>query len=506
MLSEQNRQRLDGIVQQMIANNESDANIRFVVDDFKRKYDTPAAPAPKKSAGQQILDAATAVTEVLGGKAIADTFGSEIAKIGQPADIKSIISSSQPTPAQTLGSAIQLGAGLLPVGRIAEGITAGARAAGLAKGVSAIGKIGSGTAAGYAFDVGGNLQDNKTGAAALAPGVATVLGGAFPAAAVAKNVTVRFGSNQAPRVVNSLIKPLQKDFSYGKNPGRAVAEEGIVANTFDELAQRIRDRRQEIGQEIGALGNTLSAKSELNIQDALSPLTEAIKEAAHQNNPTVLQRLSQVKTALTDVLEPHVDDEGAIGIKSVGKRNLDKLTFSEVRDVLGEIGDLTKFTGNPSDDRAVNAALKQVYGKVKEASINYAREANPELAAQFEKLTEKYADLHSAEIATKYRDKIAERANLISLSPQLAGIASGLLTAIATGGDAIPAVLVGISGAALDKLASTPAFKTRLAALLSGKTREELAQLFERIPALSKIFPEGGLRAPGDLFLDNISE
>ena len=35
VLSEQNRAKLDGIVQQMIANKESDEDIQFVVNDFK---------------------------------------------------------------------------------------------------------------------------------------------------------------------------------------------------------------------------------------------------------------------------------------------------------------------------------------------------------------------------------------------------------------------------------------------------------------------------------------
>jgi 23S rRNA pseudoU1915 N3-methylase RlmH len=38
VLSEQDRAKLDGIVQKMIANKESEDNIRFVVDDFKNKY------------------------------------------------------------------------------------------------------------------------------------------------------------------------------------------------------------------------------------------------------------------------------------------------------------------------------------------------------------------------------------------------------------------------------------------------------------------------------------
>ncbi len=37
-LNETDRKKLDGIVQQMTANKEADADIQFVVNDFKTKY------------------------------------------------------------------------------------------------------------------------------------------------------------------------------------------------------------------------------------------------------------------------------------------------------------------------------------------------------------------------------------------------------------------------------------------------------------------------------------
>ena len=45
MLPEDKRTQLDGIVQRMVQNKESDSNIRFVVDDFKKKY-TPIETSP----------------------------------------------------------------------------------------------------------------------------------------------------------------------------------------------------------------------------------------------------------------------------------------------------------------------------------------------------------------------------------------------------------------------------------------------------------------------------
>lgn len=50
MLPEDKRKQLDGIVQQMVQNKEPDDNIRFVVDDFKKKYtpaETPQTEQPK---------------------------------------------------------------------------------------------------------------------------------------------------------------------------------------------------------------------------------------------------------------------------------------------------------------------------------------------------------------------------------------------------------------------------------------------------------------------------
>lgn len=64
MLPDDKRQQLDTIVQKMVANKESDDNIHFVVDDFKKKYTAPASsPAPVPQApsyGSQITSALTA--------------------------------------------------------------------------------------------------------------------------------------------------------------------------------------------------------------------------------------------------------------------------------------------------------------------------------------------------------------------------------------------------------------------------------------------------------------
>lgn len=468
----------------------------------KAPWEIQATPERTKSFSEKaggILDA------IFGGGKVGEAIGTQIAKARATPEEREFVAPG-PTRGQIAGSALQSASLFIPAGRVAGGLTSGARALGVSKGASALGKIAAGGLAGESFDIASNLQEGKTGMDALEPGAGALIGGAIPAAGVAKNVVVRFGEKQAPRIINSLIKPLQKDFSYGKNPGRAVAEAKIVARDFEELATKIRESRQAIGQEIGTIGRKLSTKPIVDIGDSLSSLDEAMKTAASQNNPTLLQRLVNVKKAITTVLEPAVDDAGNITIREVGPRKLNGLTFAETRDILGSIGDITQFTGNASDDKAVNLALKQVYGSIKENSLNAADSIDPKLASEFRKLTEKYADLSSAEIATKYRDKIVERSNLVGISPTTAALGTGLLTMVATGGAATPAIVAGLAGGAIDKLASTPGFKTKLAAILSKKSPQEVSVLFQKIPALQKFFPQNSPITPGDRVLDSLKK
>lgn len=75
MLQEHRRTQLDSIVSRMVANKESDSNIRFVVEDFKKKYEHEAQPGQPKTEKGFLQKAEDVVTSVFPGKQVGQAIG-----------------------------------------------------------------------------------------------------------------------------------------------------------------------------------------------------------------------------------------------------------------------------------------------------------------------------------------------------------------------------------------------------------------------------------------------
>lgn len=373
-------------------------------------------------------------------------------------------------------------------GEISQGVKSVTAAADVAKTGSKIpgilkGPISKGLALGYGSDVSSNLQKGETDPTKiLTPGLGTVTGGAF---GVGEKALASGGAGVAGRLVNSLIKPLKKNFAYGKNPGLAVAEEGIVGNNLDDLARNIGARRQEIGNQIGQIGASVP-DLRINLTRTLAPIDEGMEQAAKSNNPAMFSRLQQTRRALTENLGVGMDESGAPAIISKGARNLADSSYQDAQALKQHIGDMTQWTGNLSDDKAVNAALQGVWRNISNTQKGGLNSVDPALRQRLEHLNDRYGNLTEAEIATKYREAIHGRQNMISLGDKLGGV-GGLMTGILTGGGTLGAGMGALAGTATSHALGSTAVKTRAAAALAkiaGKGSVSGARTYLGIPGL----------------------
>lgn len=296
---------------------------------------------------------------------------------------------------------------------------------------------------------------------------AAIIGAAFPIVGKGAQVAKRLlppAPDAGGKVINSLIKPLLKDFSYGKNPGKAVAEAGITANTLDELTAGIKTVRQQTGQEISDIVSKSAVR--FNATDSLKSIDEAIIAAqkAPKTNEAIIRRLQGVK-----------DDLLQVGQDGIPARKLEDLSATELWEFNKEIGDLARWTGNASDDEITNRAIRSAY--------NITRAKLDKAIPGLKETSEKYANLKSAEVATEYRDKIAARHGLISFSGTQLGTAAAVTSAVVSGGAVMP-ILVGAGAAIATESLKSPAVKTRVAAWLASAPKKEIQKAFMEAPWL----------------------
>jgi len=108
--------------------------------------------------------------------------------------------------------------------------------------------------------------------------------------------------------------------------------------------------------------------------------------------------------------------------------------------------------------------------------------ADPELLAQ----VGLFADLTSAELATRNRDAIVQRSNMVSM-PVKVGTAAAIITSLGSGGAAIPAILAGAGAAALDKALGSTAVRSRIAAWLGSESPSVITQVLQQNPGIKTV-------------------
>lgn len=268
--------------------------------------------------------------------------------------------------------------------------------------------------------------------------------------------------------INSLIKPRNRQFAYAKNPGLAVAQEGIVASSLEELAQKATQRYQALGQQIGQMLQAPQvAGQRMNLSKVLDPIHNAIKKAKQnpRTNEMVIRRLENVRDDLLGVV---VNPDGTTTVN----RNLTAMSPMEAFELKKTIGELTKWTDQLSDDTVVNSAMKQAYGSTR----SMIEQAVPGI----KQINERFAGLLEASKAATWQSFNLQRHNPMSLT--LPGAIAGGV-GYASGG--LPHAVMGVmltQGA--QAAVQSPLIRSSLASFIAHATPSEVQSLFNRIPGL----------------------
>lgn len=311
-------------------------------------------------------------------------------------------------------------------------------------------------------------------------GVGAVVGTAFPvggaaASKIKQSAQIAAGS-LSRRMIGSLIKPAKGLLSYGKDPAGQVAREKIVANSLDQLISKVREKRNQIGLEIGELMDAAEQSGiSLNLDGVLSPIEVALQQAKRnpRTNAALIQRLVDTRD---DLLQVMADETGNFS----ARRTLTQVTPRQAFNLKEDIASLTKWTGNDSDDKLVNKSLQQAYTGVRKI----IEQGVDGIGA----LNERWGNLLSAEKAAERAANNELRRNLVSLSLRISGVGAGVggVAASIISGNPAPAILgLGITG--MEYLFGTPAAKTRLAKWLAAAGPREREALYQRIPVMRNV-------------------
>jgi len=307
-----------------------------------------------------------------------------------------------------------------------------------------------------------------------------------PAISGATKAGSRFLREQvSPRVINSLVKPVSKEFEFGRNAGRGVVREGIKAVTRGSLAKKLTLAKKGLGVEIDSVLKGVAGKK-VDISPALNQVQKLVKQANKQGNPELATAIERVIGQITNVYDPST---GAVK----RARNL-VMSPLNARRLKTNIGNSVKWY-NQAFDNDVNQARVAAYRAIRDA-INKA-------VPGVKGLNSRYSDIFSAERAVKRQISLGERQNMVGLLPSLAGGA----TALASGGLSAGGLVQGAIAAGAVKALGSTAAKTYLEEpLVRGAAR--LAQgVGKATPAISglagkltNVLPD---KAPADVSIDS---
>lgn len=292
-----------------------------------------------------------------------------------------------------------------------------------------------------------------------------------PGQAIVKWLTEKIPS----RLINSIIRPAEKDFSFGKNPGLGVAEEGITANTRGGLVTQINQKRKTVGSEIeNLITKPENAQKILNVEDAITtPIQEAKRKAIQAGEQGLYNRLVELENGLT---KEFIEQEGKLSIS--GSKNLQGISPKDAQGIKFTVEENTRWT-DQAFDNDINKVRVQIYRNLD----NMLDDAVPGIDA----LNSRYANLLTAQSSLTKRNKQLERLVLLGLRSTGVGTTIGVGSAV-SGDSGVESVMKGLIAAGAFNLFGSTAVKSRVASYLNSLGNSQRETLFELYPTLRNVY------------------
>jgi len=286
--------------------------------------------------------------------------------------------------------------------------------------------------------------------------------------------------NLAVSEVNALLKPKTVNYVYGKNPGKAVIDEGITGKTFEEIHGQLENKLEEVGK---LYEPVLAAhqKVRINVDAFTNPLDVAMAKARRnpRTNKALITRLENAKRDLRMELDNEMTGEALPGAGS-----FKKMSPKDALELKRAIGEITKFTADIQEDNIVNAALKQSYHMV-DNKLDLA-------VPGIKQLNERWANLLGATVAARNKAMMGmnKRQWVAPVAEVMAGAGIGAMAQRPLTGAAL-----GAGTALVHKLAQSPSFTIGSAHVLNNQVASGFgaaAQGLEKFAATQ--IPQTGIR------------
>lgn len=307
------------------------------------------------------------------------------------------------------------------------------------------------------------------------------LGGVLPFKR--SELSPKFKQKTASRLVNSLIKPRRGEFNWGRDPGLEIAKQGLVSKDLPGLLAKVQKRSGDIMGQIDRIISDAQAKvGGADYSDALRIIDEAINKSLTSplSNKIVINRLQEIMFDLKGQIPDPNNIGGVIQIRPI---DFTKLLPREALEVKRQLKTMTDWA-NPDYNarKIVNNTLRKVYHKIgTKLAAHVDKGLPPGKTRNLRNLMLSESNLITAESSIKRR--ISAMQNVGDLYGTKLGLAFGSIIGLPTGTSLQSAIIGGL----VEKTLTSPAVRTKVAAMLMGQPLGAKAALYRKYPGLEAI-------------------